>query len=113
MLINKRAILILSIASFLSVIWSLVSFFIENQILFSWNQGVAFGVLGSSLVSLFCAIINYHTEKKKCIENVGYKLVHMSNDAYTQFYNSNNHTLEQVVRQLVRVQNHALKFKIY
>ena len=96
MLINKRAILILSIASVLCIIWSLVSFFIKNQILLLWNQGVAFGVLGSSLVSLFCSIINYFTEKKKCIESVGYKLAHMSNDAYTQFYNSNSYTLEQV-----------------
>lgn len=111
MLINKRAIYILFIASILSICWSILSFKISDENWMIWNQGVAFGVLGSSLVTLFCAIINYKTEKKKCIEDISYKLAHMSNDTHMQFYNSNTQTLEQIAATIGSCTKHCFEIQ--
>ena len=97
MRVNKISVYIFAAFSFLSLIASIIFTLKFDDKMLTWFQGFSFALLGSSLIALFTAIINYKLEKKKiCTE-----ILHMSNDAQTQFYHpSGKYHMEKIANTI-------------
>lgn len=99
MLINKKAIKLLWKISVLSLLGSVISAFFNNNIT-NWINAFSFALFGSSLISLFCSLINYYVEKKKCIEEIAINLINMDNEAHTKIYYLNKQTIDNIVETI-------------
>lgn len=97
MRVNKISVYIFTALSFLSLIASIIFTLKFDDKMLTWFQGFSFALLGSSLIALFTAIINYKLEKKKICEEICTEILHMSNDAQTQFYHpSGKYHMEKI-----------------
>lgn len=91
MRVNKISVYIFTALSILSLIASIIFTLKFDNKMLTWFQGFSFALLGSSLIALFTAIINYKLEKKKICEDICTEILHMSNNAQTEFYHPTDH----------------------
>lgn len=97
MRVNKISIYIFAGLSFISLISSIIFTLKFDDKMLTWFQGFSFALLGSSLIALFTAIINYKLEKKKLCGDICTEILHMSNNAQTEFYHpTDNYHMEKL-----------------
>lgn len=101
MRVNKISIYIFGLLSFLSLIASIIFTLKLDDKMLTWFQGFSFALLGSSLIALFTGIINYKIEKKKLCEDICTEILHMSNNAQTEFYHpTDNYHMEKIANTI-------------
>lgn len=101
MRINKISIYVFSYLSAISIVLSIIFTIFLKDMLLSWFQGFSFALLGSSLISLFTAIISYKLEKKKYVEKICNLIIQMSNETQTELYHyDDNYQLDKIARAI-------------